>query len=133
MMNKVILIGNLTKDPELRYTNNGTAVCTFTLAVNRPFTNQQGEREADFINIQVWRALAEACASHLAKGRKVGVCGRLQTRNYENSEGKKVYVTEVVAEEVEFLSPTQNQSSGGYNQDPFAGETIDISDDDLPF
>jgi len=154
-MNRVILIGNLTKDPELRYTPNGTAVTTFTLAINRPRTNQAGEREADFINIVAWQKLADLCATYLRKGRKAAVEGRLQTRSYDNKEGKKVYVTEVVAENVQFLDTKRdgdgNQGSGngndsngtgskgkGHNGDPFgdpfadAGK-INISDDDLPF
>jgi single-strand DNA-binding protein len=150
MINKVILIGNLTRDPELRYTPNGVAVATFTLAVNRTFTNQQGEREADFINIVAWRQLADLCANYLKKGRPVAVEGRLQSRSYTNNEGKKVYVTEVVAENVQFLGsrsggegdsgfggdykPSQKGNYEPFN-DPFAdaGKPIDISDDDLPF
>jgi single-strand DNA-binding protein len=149
-MNRVILIGNLTKDPELRYTPNGTAVTTFTLAVNRPRTNQAGEREADFINIVAWQKLADLCATYLRKGRQAAVEGRLQTRSYDNKEGKKVYVTEVVAENVQFLG-SRSGEGGGYDpgfggakpgrddSDPFgdpfadAGKPINISDDDLPF
>lgn len=108
MLNRVILIGRLTKDPELRYTPSGVAVTQFTLAVDRPFTNQQGEREADFIQIVTWRKLAETCANYLAKGRLTAVEGRVQTRNYENNEGRRVYVTEVVADNVRFL-----ESAGG--------------------
>lgn len=144
MLNRVILIGRLTKDPELRYTSNGTAVATFTLAVERPFSNSNGEKEADFLNILVWRQAAEACVNYLKKGRMCAVDGRIQTRNYENQEGRKVYVTEIVADSVRFLergdtqgrSEQQNGYTGGSrssNNDPFAGETIDISDDDLPF
>jgi single-strand DNA-binding protein len=153
-MNKVILIGNLTKDPELRYTPNGVAVATFTLAINRPRTNQAGEREADFINIVAWQKLADLCATYLRKGRQAAVEGRLQTRSYDNKEGKKVYVTEVVAENVQFLGGKPGEGSGGYDSgfgggskpagkrddfdpfgDPFAdaGKPINISDDDLPF
>jgi len=153
-MNKVILIGNLTKDPELRYTPNGVAVATFTLAINRPRTNQAGEREADFINIVAWQKLADLCATYLRKGRQAAVEGRLQTRSYENKEGKKVYVTEVVAENVQFLGGKPGEGAGGYDpgfgggskpsgkrddfdpfSDPFAdaGKPINISDDDLPF
>lgn len=153
-MNRVILIGNLTKDPELRYTPNGTAVTTFTLAVNRPRANQAGEREADFINIVAWQKLADLCATYLRKGRQAAVEGRLQTRSYDNKEGKKVYVTEVVAENVQFLGARSGGEGSGYdpgfgaskpntNQgndydpfgDPFAdaGKPINISDDDLPF
>ncbi|MFD2672197.1 single-stranded DNA-binding protein [Marinicrinis sediminis] len=157
MLNRVILIGRLTRDPELRYTPSGTAVTQFTLACDRPFTNQQGQREADFINIVTWRQLAETCANYLRKGRLTAVEGRIQVRNYDNNEGKKVYVTEVVADNVRFLESmggnrndgdgyNQNQSSSGYNRsdsnrggssndDPFSddGRPIDISDDDLPF
>lgn len=161
MINRVILIGRLTKDPELRYTPSGVAVTQFTLAVNRPYQNQQGEREADFINIVTWRQLAETCANYLRKGRLTGIEGRLQVRNYENNEGKKVYVTEVVADNVQFLESAnanrgereegmgapppyegggrsqQSKPNRGGNQgfDPFSddGKPIDISDDDLPF
>ncbi|MBM7648152.1 single-strand DNA-binding protein [Bacillus ectoiniformans] len=110
MMNRVILVGRLTKDPELRYTPNGVAVATFTLAVNRSFTNQQGEREADFINCVVWRRPAENVANFLKKGSLAGVDGRVQTRNYEGQDGKRVYVTEIMAESVQFLEP---RNSGG--------------------
>lgn len=96
MINRVVLIGRLTKDPELRYTPNGVAVATFTLAVNRIFANQSGEREADFINCVVWRKQAENMANYLRKGSLTGIEGRIQTRNYENQEGKRVYVTEVL-------------------------------------
>lgn len=154
MLNRVVLIGRLTKDPELRYTSSGTAVATFTLAVNRTYNNQQGEREADFLNIVVWRQLAELCANYLKKGRLAAVEGRIQTRSYDNQEGRKVYVTEIVAESVQFLESNRDRGEMGvgagagagaprdfggqndrrnYNPDPFAGETIDISDDDLPF
>lgn len=145
MLNRIILIGRLTRDPELRYTPSGVAVTTFTLAVSRPYVNQQGEREADFINIVTWRGLAETCANYLKKGRLTAVEGRLQTRNYENSEGRRVYVTEVVADNVRFLegprdaAPPGSDPLGGrenrFDDDPFAGdgEPIDISEDDLPF
>jgi single-strand DNA-binding protein len=152
-MNRVILIGNLTKDPELRYTPNGVAVTTFTLAVNRPRANQAGEREADFINVVAWQKLADLCATYLRKGRQAAVEGRLQTRSYDNKEGKKVYVTEVVAENVQFLGGRPGTEASGYDpgfagskpagarddhdpfSDPFAdaGKPINISDDDLPF
>lgn len=145
MINRIILVGRLTKDPELRYTGSGVATASFTLAVNRPFTNQQGEREADFINVVVWRKPAENAANFLKKGSLAGVDGRLQTRSYENNEGRRVYVTEVVAESVQFLDPKgsnqgnqqprNNQQSQPQNNDPFAddGQPINISDDDLPF
>lgn len=116
MINRVVLVGRLTKDPELRYTANGIAVATFTLAVNRPFSNQQGEREADFINIVVWRKQAENVANFLNKGSLAGVDGRMQTRNYENNEGRRVYVTEVVGDSVQFLEPKGATSGGGQGQ-----------------
>ncbi|WP_110928053.1 single-stranded DNA-binding protein [Bacillus massiliglaciei] len=115
MMNRVVLVGRLTKDPELRYTPNGVPVSTFTLAVNRPFSNQQGEREADFINCVVWRKPAENVANYLKKGSLAGVDGRVQTRNYEGQDGKRVYVTEILAESVQFLEP-RNSSSGDRNE-----------------
>ncbi|MDA1477016.1 single-stranded DNA-binding protein SsbA [Bacillus sp. CLL-7-23] len=118
MLNRVVLVGRLTKDPELRYTPNGAAVATFTLAVNRTFTNQQGEREADFINCVTWRRQAENVANFLKKGSLAGVDGRLQTRNYENQQGQRVFVTEVQAESVQFLEPKGGGSgSGGYSGD----------------
>lgn len=141
MINRVVLIGRLTRDPELRYTPNGVAVTRFTLAVDRPFTNQQGNREADFIRIVTWRQLAELCANYLKKGSLAGVDGRLQISSFDNKEGQRVTMSEVVADNVRFLdSRTRQQQSGSSNDfadtsDPFAqdGETIDISDDDLPF
>jgi single-strand DNA-binding protein len=156
MMNRVILVGRLTKDPELKYTPNGVPVATFTLAVNRPFTNQQGEREADFVNCVVWRRPAENVANFLAKGSLAGVDGRIQTRNFEGQDGKRVFITEVVAESVQFLEPksgsrgnTSGSNQNGHSghpgsssgqqtrrdEDPFRndGQPIDISDDDLPF
>lgn len=148
MINRVVLIGRLTKEPELRYTPNGIPVSTFTLAVNRTFTNQQGERETDFVNCVAWRKQAENVANYLKKGSLVGVDGRLQTRNYEAQSGRRVYVTEVVAESVQFLEPKGARSDQparnelSENDDPFAGDgdpfaddgkPIDIADDDLPF
>lgn len=133
-MNRVILIGNLTKDPELRYTPNGVAVTTFTMAINRPRTNQAGEKETDFINVVAWQKLADLCATYLRKGKQAAVEGRIQVRSYDNKEGKKVYVTEVVAENVQFLGAKDGESRTP-TVDPFAdaGKPIDISDDDLPF
>lgn len=139
----------MTKDPELRYTPTGTAVAQFILAVDRPFQNGQGEREADFIQVVTWRGLAESCANYLRKGRLSAVEGRLQIRHYDNNEGRRVYVTEIMADNVRFLEgqnagnrsnrndePT-TRGSGGQNKnpDPFHddGKPIDISDDDLPF
>ncbi|MGE8204790.1 single-stranded DNA-binding protein [Heyndrickxia sp. NPDC080065] len=121
MMNRVILVGRLTKDPELRYTPSGVAVATFTLAVNRTYTNQQGEREADFINCVIWRKPAENVANFLKKGSLAGVDGRLQTRNYEGQDGKRVYVTEVVAESVQFLEPRNSNPNRGGNNEFYGG------------
>ncbi|USK62258.1 single-stranded DNA-binding protein [Peribacillus asahii] len=157
-MNRCVLVGRLTKDVDLRYTPNGVPVATFTLAVNRTFSNQQGERDADFINIVVWRKPAENVANYLKKGSLAGVDGRIQTRNYEGQDGKRIYVTEVVADSVQFLesrsssagernetgfdnplggNPNQrsNNDFTRVNDDPFAndGKTIDIGNDDLPF
>ncbi|MDI7246452.1 MAG: single-stranded DNA-binding protein [Bacillota bacterium] len=117
-MNKVLLVGRLAQQPELRYTQNGVAVARFTVAVNRPFTNQQGEREADFIDVVVWRAQAENCANYLAKGRLVGVEGRLQIRSFETSEGQKRRVAEVVADRVEFLDRGKEGGPGGGQEAP---------------
>ncbi|HBL36328.1 MAG TPA: single-stranded DNA-binding protein [Firmicutes bacterium] len=143
-MNHVILIGRLTRDPELRYTPNGVAVANFTVAVDRTFTNQAGEREADFIPIVVWQKLAETCANHLHKGRLVAVDGRLQIRSYDTQDGQKRRVAEVVAANVQFLdranearknAPTGPSNSGnagdpsGDNADDFG----EINLDDLPF
>lgn len=100
-MNKAIIIGNLTRDPELRQTGSGISVCTFTVAVSRPFNRD----ETDFIPVVTWRALAENCGKFLAKGRKVGVDGRIQVRSYDDNNGQRRYVTEIVADNVEFLSP----------------------------
>lgn len=119
MLNRVILIGRLTKDPELRYTPAGVAVTQFTLAVDRPFSSQGGEREADFIPVVTWRQLAETCANYLRKGRLTAVEGRIQVRNYENNEGRRVYVTEVIADNVRFLE--SNRDSGGYRDDMGGG------------
>ncbi|WP_170008572.1 single-stranded DNA-binding protein [Bacillus fonticola] len=113
MLNRIVLVGRLTKDPDLRYTPNGVAVATFTLAVNRPFSNQQGEKEADFINCVVWRKQAENVANFLKKGSLAGVDGRIQTRNFEGQDGRRVYITEVNAESVQFLEPRNAQGSGG--------------------
>jgi len=111
-LNRVILIGNLTRDPELRYTPDGTPVVSFTLAVNRSFTNQQGEREADFIPVVVWRKRAERCSEYLAKGSQVAVEGRLQIRSYEDKDGIKRKVAEVIAWRVEFLQRLKKSFGG---------------------
>lgn len=120
MMNRVVLVGRLTRDPDLRYTPNGVAVANFNIACNRPFKNQQGEQEADFINCVVWRKAAENLANYMKKGSMIGVDGRVQTRSYEGQDGKMVYVTEVLAENIQFLEPRgASQQQGGpsnYNQ-----------------
>ncbi|WP_315307800.1 single-stranded DNA-binding protein [Enterococcus devriesei] len=150
MINNVVLVGRLTKDPELKYTASGTGVATFTLAVNRNFTNQEGNREADFINCVIWRKSAETLANYARKGTLLGVTGRIQTRSYENQQGQRVYVTEVVAENFQLLesrakneqhennndnnfSKNNEQSKNNDESDPFKGSSIDIGDDDLPF
>lgn len=142
MLNRVVLVGRLTKDPEFRTTQNGVSVATFTLAVNRTFTNAQGEREADFINCVTFRKQADNVNRFLSKGSLVGVDGRMQSRSYENQDGKRVFVTEVVCDSVQFLEPKNNnqpnsqpqqqsrQAQSGNN--PF-DNGADISDDTLPF
>ena len=131
MLNRIVLVGRLTKDPELRYTSgNGVAVASFTLAVNRRFT-QGGKKEADFIPIVVWRAQAENCAKYLGKGSLVAAEGRLQVRSYEDREGQRRYVTEVVAESVQFLDSKEKRS---VNDDgPPAFDDSMIGEDDVPF
>lgn len=104
-MNKTFLIGNLTRDPELSETPSGVSVCKMSIAVNRNFTNANGERETDFFNIVAWRGLADNCAKYLSKGKKIAVVGSFQNRSYTDSNGEKKYVTEVMADEIEFLSP----------------------------
>lgn len=149
-MNKVILIGRLTKDPEMRTTGNGLTVTTFTLAVNRPFADQNGERTADFINCVAWRKQAENIAKYCTKGTQVAAEGRIQTRSYDANDGSKRYVTEVVCDNVTFLSAKGDGSKSSFNddnyqsndiettdvsEDPFKdfGEEIALSEDDLPF
>ena len=135
MLNQVVLIGRLTHDPELRYTaGSGIPVTTFSLAVDRPFTNQQGEREADFIKIVTWRKQAESCANFLKKGSLAAVVGRLQIRSYEDNEGVKRKVTEVVADNVRFLDRgrSQDQEQVSSFESP-EKDDIDISGDDVPF
>lgn len=114
-MNKVFLIGRLTRDPELRYTGSNTAVATFSLAVNRNFTNANGEREADFINIVVWRKQAENVKNYLSQGTQVAIDGRIQTRSYDDQNGQKRYVTEVVADNVEFLGSKGSSNNMNMN------------------
>ena len=174
MINRVVLVGRLTRDPELRTTGSGISVATFTLAVDRQFTNSQGERGADFISCVIWRKAAENFCNFTSKGSLVGIDGRIQTRSYDNKDGQRVYVTEVVVDNFSLLESRKDREARGQNggftpnngnagaqntnnfqpnngmnnnssinntasqntpQDPFAGsgDTIDISDDDLPF
>lgn len=132
-MNKVILIGNLTKDTEISTTTNGVSVCRFSLAVTRRYTNSSGEREADFINIVVWRALAENCHKFLRKGSKAAVVGTLQSRAYDATDGTKRYVTEVVADEVEFISTRNTDGVETKKDDEEVTKLEPIDDNDLPF
>ena len=144
-MNKAILIGNLANDPESRTTSSGIAQCTFRLAVQRRFANQQGVREADFLTIVCWRQTAELCARYLSKGRKVAVEGSIQTRSYDAQDGTKRYVTEIIADSVEFLSSREDGGSrqGSYapaapapaprNAAPASSDFTEVDDDELPF
>jgi single-strand DNA-binding protein len=148
-MNKTFLVGHLTKDPELKYLADNTAVCTFTIAVNRQFSNAQGKKEADYINIVVWRKQAESVKKYCLKGSLVGIDGKIQTRSYDNQEGKKVYVTEVVADNVTFLGSKSNgqavspqdfndlhtRTESPIDDTPFAdfGETVVLNEDDIAF
>lgn len=129
-INNVVLVGRLTRDPELRYTSNGTATCTFTLAVEDPFA--KSEKKADFINIVTWRQLAETCANYLKKGRLTGVTGRISTRDYEK-DGRKIYVTEIVADNVRFLESNGQQSTPKETVPPSKSSEPIIDDSDLPF
>jgi single-strand DNA-binding protein len=121
VLNRVVLIGRLTRDPELRYTPSGVPVAGFTLAVDRPFTNQQGERGTDFVPIVVWRKQAETCANYLGKGRLVAVDGRLQIRSYDTPDGQRRRVAEVVADSVRFLDRPREGGAGGGAGGPVAG------------
>lgn len=153
-MNRTVIVGRLTRDPDLRYTPNGVAVANFTVAINRPFKNHQGEQEADFINCVAWRKQAENLSNYMKKGSQIGVDGRLQSRSYDGQDGKKVFVTEILAEQIQFMEsrgqqsetsqqPQQNSYQGTRQQSqtapaadsPFGqeGEQINIKDDDLPF
>ncbi|NLY38626.1 MAG: single-stranded DNA-binding protein [Firmicutes bacterium] len=134
MLNQVVLIGRLTHDPELRYTpGNGVAVTTFTIAVDRPYANQQGAREADFIRIVAWRKLAENCANYLKKGLLVAVVGRLQIRSYEDSQGVSKKVAEVVANDVRFLEWARNQEAQSDDLGDLPGDEMIVNEDDIPF
>ena len=152
-VNKVFLIGNLTRDPEMRSTQSGVAVCNFTIAVNRRFKKENGEQETDFLNVIAWRQLAELCGTYLAKGRKVAVTGSIQTRTYEAKDGSKRTAWDIVADEVEFLTPQNQQSStqgapGAYTtaaskdsgtayapqpHNDFGGGFTQVDDEELPF
>lgn len=163
MINNVTLTGRLTRDPELRYTPSNKAVATATIAVDRSRKDENGERQADFINLVFWNKQAETLANYVKKGHMIGVVGSIQTRNYENQQGQRVYVTEVVVNSFTFLESRSNQNNqgqgqnpqqgrnfagqqpqnnGGFQQqpqnfapdnNPFGGNPMDISDDDLPF
>lgn len=143
MINRTVLVGRLTKDSDLRYTSSGTAVATFNLAVDRSFTNRDGEREADFIRCVIWRKAAENFANFTHKGSLVGIDGHIQTRNYENQQGQRVYVTEIIADNFALLEPKQDKpdpynqqnvdDGGGNGPQKDDGQQIDIQDDDLPF
>lgn len=148
-MNRVILIGNLAADPELRKTQNDVSVCTFRLAVQRRFPNQQGVREADFFSCVAWRQTAELCAKFLTKGRKAGISGSIQNRSYDAQDGTKKYVTEVLVDEVEFLTPRDRDADSAYPEPPpepanrapratqtamdMTGGFTEVDDDELPF
>lgn len=133
-MNRAVLIGRLTKDPELKFTpGSGNAVCTFTLAVDRRMPNKDGVREADFVPIVVWGKIAESSANYLTKGKLAGISGRIQTRSYEAKDGTRRYVTEVVADEVQFLEWSKNDSGSSRNNDTGYGDITPIDDGDIPF
>lgn len=143
MINNVTLVGRLTKDVELKYTPANQAVAQFTLAVNRTFKNANGEREADFINCVIWRQAAENFANWVKKGALIGITGRIQTRNYENQQGQRVYITDVIADNFQMLESRSQQQGQQHPQatqqkakqpDPFSGGTpMSLTDDDLPF
>jgi single-strand DNA-binding protein len=132
MLNRVVLVGRLTKDPELRYTPNGKAVASFTVAVNRPFKTN-GNQEADFINAVIWGKPAESLANYQKKGSLIGVDGRIQTRSFDGQDGKRVFVTEVVADSVQFLESKKNDNKPSESPVQNEGTPVDISDDNLPF
>ncbi len=135
MLNQVVLIGRLTHDPELRYTaGSGVPVTTFTLAVDRPFTNQQGEREADFIKIVTWRKQAENCANYLKKGSQCAASGRLQIRSFDDSQGVRRKVAEVVANDVRFLDRPRRSEQSSPEEAPGGDvDDLEVSGDDVPF
>lgn len=152
MINRVVLVGRLTKDPDLKYSQSGVAICRFTLAVNRNFKNANGETEADFPNVITFRKTAENVANFLKKGSLVGLEGRIQTSSFDGQDGKRVFMTEVVADSVQFLEPRnrsdqpnssyqapQQSGTGQQNSqsenDPFSNQSgpVEVTDDDLPF
>lgn len=135
-MNKVILVGNLTRDPELSTTSSGISLCRLSIAVSRRYVNAEGVREADFFNVSVWRNQADNCYKYLRKGSKVGIIGTLQSRSYEDKDGSRRYVIDIVADDVEFLSsrPSSEEPSGGVDERPRKpAELKPVEDDDLPF
>ena len=131
-MNKVYLIGNLTRDPELSSTNSGVSVCRMSIAVGRRFTNADGTRETDFFNVTAWRGLADLCGKYLTKGSKVAVCGSIQNRSYEQ-DGVKKYVTDIIADDIEFLSNKNNGDSTKVEGEPVSDLQPVDDDDSLPF
>lgn len=141
MINRVVLAGRPTRDLELKSTQSGTSVCSFTLAVDRNFKNKNGEREADFISCIAWKKTAEVMSQYVKKGSIIGVDGRIQTRSYDNRDGQRVYVTEVVVDNFSFLGGSDKDSQENHNNQslnqsnqPFdSNEQIDVTDDDLPF
>lgn len=136
-MNKVFLIGNLTRDPELSTTNSGISVCRISIAVSRRFANADGSRETDFFNVVAWRTIAENCAKYLKKGSKIAVMGSIQNRSYEGTDGTKRYTTDITAEEIEFLSTKGDEnasSDSAMHHEPDTGlQPIDDDDNTLPF
>lgn len=134
-MNKVFLIGNLTRDPELSETGSGISVCRFSIAVNRDYTNADGERGTDFFNCTAWRGIAETIARYCKKGNKVAICGSIQTRSYEGNDGIKRTATEIVAQNVEFLTPKQNDDERGDRRGGRRKPQLEEFDDDgdIPF
>lgn len=133
MLNRVVLIGRLTKDPELRYTPNGVAVANFTLAVERSFKNAQGERETDFIPCVVYRQLAELVTNYLSKGKLAAVDGRVQVRSFDGQDGQKRWVTEIIAQDCRFLSPKDSQPQPQQPPTSAFGTEVSLDDQEIPF
>ena len=143
-MNKVVLVGRITADPELRYTQSNIAYTRFTLAVNRNFKNESGETEADFISCVAWNKLAETISNYVKKGNRIGIAGRIQTGSYDKEDGSKGYLTDVIVNELEFLesknkegrpAPEYTEGQAPADEDPFSGfgDSVQVTDDDLPF